>query len=204
MTIELIVSFIIFAVVASITPGPNNLMLLTSGINFGFHRTLPHLLGVCIGFSFMICVIGFGLVKLFDLYPVIYDALKILSVIYLVYLSWKIATSKPLKEIHGNGQIRGSRPMTFLQAVFFQWVNSKAWVIAMAAISAYSPPIQPILSILFVALFFGLINLPSGMVWLVSGTILKRFFGDPFKLRIFNITAACLLVGSLYPILFQG
>ncbi|SEV98911.1 LysE type translocator [Aliiroseovarius sediminilitoris] len=120
MTIELLSAFVAFAFVSSITPGPNNLMLMASGANFGFQRTIPHMLGIGIGFTFMIVLVGAGLMTLFDLYPVSYTILKTGSVVYLLWLAWKIANaSQP-----GTGKASGI-PMSFLQAAAFQWVNPK-------------------------------------------------------------------------------
>ena len=202
MSIEIIAALAAFAFVSSITPGPNNLMLMASGTNFGFSRTVPHLLGVSIGFTIMICLVGAGLMQLFDSYPVSYSVLKVCSVAYLLFLAWKIATAAPLKSPDSASAKGTGSPMTFFQAVLFQWVNPKAWAMALTAISAYAPSSQPILGILAVAMVCGSINLPSITTWVVLGTQLRRFLGDPVKLRAFNIFAALMLVGSLYPILF--
>ncbi|MEM9551809.1 MAG: LysE family translocator, partial [Pseudomonadota bacterium] len=122
MTYSLITAFVAFAFVSSITPGPNNLMLMASGANFGFRRTIPHMLGVGLGFVFMVLMVGAGLIQVFDAYPVTYDVLKTGSVVYLIYLAWKIGTAAGIVEADDAG-----RPMTFLQAAIFQWVNPKAW-----------------------------------------------------------------------------
>jgi threonine/homoserine/homoserine lactone efflux protein len=206
MTYEIITALIAFAFVSSITPGPNNLMLLASGTNFGLVKTTPHMLGVSIGFSIMVVLVGVGLMGLFNAYPASYLALKIVSVVYLLYLAWKIATAAPLNDESGTdtpGRDKKSKPFTFLQAALFQWVNPKAWAMALTAISIYAPPSQPLSSIFLVSLVFGLVNLPSVCAWVLLGTQLRRFLTDPLRLRIFNISAAILLLGSLYPILFN-
>lgn len=201
MNIELVYALAGFAFVSSITPGPNNLMLMASGTNFGFRRSIPHALGVSLGFVLMIIVVGLGLMQVFDAYPLSNDILKIVSVVYLLYLSWKIATAAGPDEAEAtNGAER--KPFTFIQAALFQWVNPKAWAMALTGISAYTPAGQPIDSILLVGLVFCIVNLPSVSVWVVLGTQLRRFLRDRIKLRLFNVTAALLLIATLYPILF--
>lgn len=188
-----------FAFVSSITPGPNNLMLMASGANFGFARTMPHLLGVGIGFAVMIVLVGVGLIQLFDRVPVSYQVLKVVSIAYLCYLAWKIATaSAPGGTAAANA---GAKPMNFLQAALFQWVNPKAWTMALTAITAYSPPDHGLVGVGVVAVVFGLINLPSIGVWAGLGTQLRRLLTNAVALRVFNVTAALLLLASLYPTL---
>jgi len=194
MNIEILTALAAFAFVSSITPGPNNLMLMSSGANFGFKLTIPHMLGVSLGFVFMVCLVGAGLIQIFDIYPISYQILKGFSVLYLVYLAYKIATSKPIQEQQDNN----TKPFSFLQAAIFQWVNPKAWTMALTAISVYSPS-KNMESILLVGVVFGAINLPSVGVWTVLGQQLKRFLTSDTKLRIFNITMALLLIASLYP-----
>lgn len=200
LTAELFTALVAFAFVSSITPGPNNLMLMTSGTNFGFVRTIPHMLGVSAGFTLMIVLVGAGLAKIFELYPVAHLILKYASCAYLVWLAWKIATSPPpgaKKDIEAQ-----ARPMTFIQAALFQWVNPKAWTMALTAVSAYTLPADPIVSLMIVAAVFGAINLPSVGSWTLLGMQLRRFLSDPLKLRIFNVTMAVILVATLYPVVF--
>ncbi|UWR03275.1 LysE family translocator [Ruegeria conchae] len=196
MTYEILMALIVFAFVSSITPGPNNLMLMASGANFGFRRTIPHMLGIGLGFTFMVLLVGAGLVQVFDRFPVSYTVLKIASVIYLLYLAWKIAHAAPVK-----GQAASGTPMTFLQAASFQWVNPKAWAMALTATAAYAPG-QTLEAIILVALVFGAINLPSVSVWTVLGQQMARVLTNPHRLLIFNWTMAVLLVASLYPVLW--
>lgn len=199
MTYELITALAVFAFVTSITPGPNNLMLMASGMNFGLYRTVPHMFGVGAGFIIMVLLVGLGLARIFDLFPVSYQILKLVSVVYLIYLAWKIATSapSPIDPEAGNR----SRPISFLQAALFQWVNPKAWAMALSAVSAYTPPSQPLSSIVVVALVFGAINLPAVGSWTVLGMQLRRILKQPWKLRAFNIFCALLLIASLWPLL---
>lgn len=200
LTAELFTALVAFAFVSSITPGPNNLMLMTSGTNFGFVRTIPHMLGVSIGFTLMIVLVGAGLAKVFEIYPLAHQILKYASCAYLVWLAWKIATSPPPGA--KPGAEASAKPMTFLQAALFQWVNPKAWTMALTAVSAYTLPANPIVSLLIVAAVFGAINLPSVGSWTLLGMQLRRFLSDPRKLRIFNVTMAATLVATLYPVVF--
>lgn len=198
MTFDLILALIAFAAVSSITPGPNNLMLMASGANFGLKRTLPHMLGVAIGFTFMIVLVGIGLVQVFDAFPVSYTVLKVVSVAYLLYLAFKIATNR--KPPRGADSTR--KPMTFIQAAGFQWVNPKAWTMALSALGAYTPPSPTLTDILIVAAAFGVVNLPAITTWVMMGQQLARFLNTPRRLMMFNVTAGLLLVATLYPILF--
>lgn len=196
MDINMLAALALFAFVSSITPGPNNLMLMASGANFGFRRTVPHMLGVGIGFTVMILGVGAGLVQIFDAYPVSYTVLKTASVAYLLWLAWKIATAAGVRE----ADVRG-RPLTFLQAAAFQWVNPKAWVMALTAIAAYAPD-RSLWAILWVALVFGAINLPSVSSWTLLGQQMARLLRAPRQRIVFNWIMAGLLVASLIPVLW--
>lgn len=199
MTYDLLLALIAFALVSSITPGPNNLMLMASGANFGFRRSIPHMLGIGLGFSFMVAMVGIGLTQVFNNLPMSYLILKILSVVYLLYLAYKIATASPPAEQSGSAT-QTAKPFTFIQAVLFQWVNPKAWTMAVTATSVYAPS-QSLQAIAVVTGVFGLINLPCVSVWAVLGLQLKRFLTSPKRLKVFNYSMATLLVMSLYPIL---
>jgi len=196
MSYEILPALTLFAFVSSITPGPNNLMLMNSGANFGFKLTIPHMLGVGLGFTLMIILVGLGVVKLFDRYPLSYDILKVLSIGYLLYLAFKIASST------GNidQQSTKSKPFTFIQAALFQWVNPKAWTMALTSISLYAPS-NSFIAVLLVAIVFGIVNLPCISSWIVLGQKIQIILTDQKRLRIFNITMALLLIISLYPAL---
>lgn len=202
MPYELLTGLALFSFVSSITPGPNNLMLMASGANFGFRRTLPHMLGVGIGFTAMVALVGVGLVGLFEAYPLSYDVLKAVSVVYLVFLAWKIATSAAPAGT-GHGEQRQGKPITFLQAVMFQWVNPKAWTMALTALTVYAPS-QSLLAVLSVAAVFGLVNLPCVSSWTLLGQQLQRWLTSRRRLVVFNLTMAVLLVASLYPVLLPS
>lgn len=196
MTYEIVLGLAVFSLVSSITPGPNNLMLMASGANFGFRRTIPHMLGVALGFTFMVLLIGVGLIQLFDAFPLSYTILKVVSVVYLLYLAWKIGSAAPPEA----DPRAGGTPFTFIQAALFQWVNPKAWTMALTAISVYSPS-QSTAAIAFVAAVFGAINLPCISLWTTLGQQMQRLLTNPARLRAFNISMALILVGSLYPVL---
>ncbi len=195
MSYELISALALFAFVSSITPGPNNLMLMASGANFGFRRTIPHMLGINLGFVFMCLVVGVGLAQVFESYPVSYTILKTFSVVYLLWLAWKIAHAAPVKSQNAAGA-----PMTLLQAAAFQWVNPKAWAMVLTAISVYTPA-QTVQMVVLVALIFAGINLPSIGTWTVLGQQMARILTSPRRLVVFNWAMALLLVASLYPVL---
>lgn len=196
MTLDLLSAVAAFAFVSSITPGPNNLMLMASGANFGFRRTIPHMLGVGLGFVFMVMLVGAGLIQIFDAYPLSHTVLKVASVAYLLFLAWKIATAAPVHDGQGQGT-----PMTFLQAAAFQWVNPKAWTMALTAVTVYTPD-TTLWGIGVVALVFGAINLPAVSSWTVLGQQMARVLTNPARLTAFNWTMAALLIASLYPVVF--
>ncbi len=198
MTLDVFLAFAAFCFVSSATPGPNNLMLMASGANFGVQRTIPHWLGIGFGFTAMVIVVGLGLMNVFEMFPLIYTALKLVSVAFLLYLAWKIANAAPLGDTKTVG-----KPMTFLQAVAFQWVNPKAWAMALTAITVYSPS-QNMIAIMTTAFIFGLINLPSCSIWMFIGRQIHRFLKAPRRMRVFNIAMSLLLLTSLYPLLFSA
>lgn len=195
MTPDSFLALAAFALVSSITPGPNNLMLMASGANFGFRRTVPHMLGIGLGFGLMVVLVGLGLVRIFDAFPVTHLILTVVGVAYLLWLAWKIAHAAA-----PDAARAGARPFTFLQAVLFQWVNPKAWQMALTAITLYAPD-RSVVAILWVGLVFALINLPSVSTWTVMGQQMGRILSSPKRLRLFNWSMAALLVASLVPVL---
>ncbi|MAM62714.1 LysE family translocator [Maritimibacter sp. UBA3975] len=194
MTAQLLIALVGFAAVSSLTPGPNNLMLMASGANFGFRRTVPHMLGVGIGFTVMIVLVGAGLMAVFDRVPELHTVLKVVAVLYLGWLAWKIAHAAAPGATGAK-----AAPMTFLQAAAFQWANPKAWSMALTAIAAYAPD-RSLLAVVSVALVFGAVNLPSVSVWTVLGGRVRLWLTDARRLTVFNWTMAGLLVASLIPV----
>jgi threonine/homoserine/homoserine lactone efflux protein len=195
MDFESLTALALFAFVSSATPGPNNLMLMASGANFGFVRSIPHMMGISIGFMVMVFAVGAGLVQIFDRFPVIYDVLKIVSVIYMFWLAWKIAHAAPVTK-----NAEAGAPMTFLQAAAFQWVNPKAWAMALTAITVYIGD-AGLIWLGVGALMFAVVNLPSVSMWTVAGQQMQRFLTNPRRLAVYNWTMATLLIASLYPVL---
>ena len=195
MTHDLILALLGFAFVTSVTPGPNNMMLLASGVNFGFARTVPHMLGISIGHSVMVFLVGMGLAGVMHAWPPAMTLLKVVSVAYMLWLAWKIANAAA----PGSGK-SAAKPFNFLQAAAFQWVNPKAWAMALGAVSAYTGD-GSLVSVLIVAAVFAAVNLPSVAVWAAAGEALRGWLADPVRLRVFNWTMAGLLVLSLIPVL---
>lgn len=194
MSPESLIALAVYAFATSASPGPNNMMLLASGVNFGFRRTLPHMLGIGVGFTVMIVLVGLGLVGLFTAWPPARVMLQVASVAYMLWLAWKIAHAAPPAEGGAAG-----RPLSFLQAAGFQWVNPKAWAMALGAVSAYAPE-PSALAYAAVAGVFALVNLPSVAVWAGAGQAVRRWLEAPGRLRAFNWTIAGLLVLSLWPV----
>ncbi|MGA7814133.1 LysE family translocator [Caballeronia sp.] len=185
----------LFALVTSITPGPNNTMLLASGVNFGFRRTLPHLLGISAGVAILSTLVGLGLAQAFARFAWLYTVLETLSVAYLLYLAWKIATSSTVQVRDGE-----RRPMRFIEAAAFQWVNPKAWMMVLTAATTIHLHSSLSLNAIFMALVFIVVGFPCITLWAAFGTSLRRVLMQPRYLRTFNWTMALLLVLSLYPI----
>jgi threonine/homoserine/homoserine lactone efflux protein len=200
LSLDLLLGFALFALVTSITPGPNNTMLLASGVNFGFNRTIPHMLGITCGFFVLVVAVGFGLGAVFQTYPLLYSVLRYIGAAYLLYLAWKIAHSGPVSE-REKGE---SKPISYLGAAAFQWVNPKAWIMAIGAISTYTPMQGYFTNVIVIAAVFALINLPSVSVWAGCGTLLRNVLKDRRWLRLFNWGMALLLVASLYPLLLES
>ncbi|RFU48930.1 LysE family translocator [Paraburkholderia sp. DHOC27] len=186
---------ILFALVTSITPGPNNTMLLASGVNFGFRRTLPHLFGISVGVMLLMLSVGFGLGEAFTRFPVLYTVLEVASVAYLLYLAWKIGTSGEVKLRKGE-----RRPMKFFEAIAFQWINPKAWMMVLTAATTIHVSEQFGNNVMLMAVLFYVVGFPCICLWAGFGTAMREVLSDPKRLRLFNVVMALLLVGSLYPI----
>jgi threonine/homoserine/homoserine lactone efflux protein len=197
VSLDAFLALLVYAFVTSITPGPNNFMLLASGVNFGFVRTIPHMLGIGIGFLALLLAVGFGLGAVLTAFPALHTGLKIAGGVYLLYLAWKIAMSRSLS---GKGEA-GARPMRFIDAAAFQWVNPKAWVMAITAMAVYTNPDRPFLSVVLISTAFAVVNLPSVSTWAGFGTALRGFLSDPARLKWFNIAMGVLLAATLWPML---
>ncbi|WHP67979.1 LysE family translocator [Phaeobacter inhibens] len=197
MTYELFLALAAFVFGTVFTPGPNNLMLMASGANFGFRRSLPHLTGVAVGFPLMILPVGLGVMQLFDAFPALTWMMTALSVAYMLWLAWKVANAAPPRE----GEAQGT-PLSFLQACAFQWVNPKAWAMALGAITLYAAS-RDVTAILWVSGTYLLVGCFSASTWTLLGQQLRRLLTRPSQLRAFNWTMAALLLASLAAILLQ-
>lgn len=185
---------ILFALVTTITPGPNNTMLLASGVNFGFRRTLPHILGISAGVVLLMLSVGFGLGEAFRRFPMLYSVLEVASIAYLLYLAWKIGTSGEIQVRKGE-----RRPMRFHEAIAFQWINPKAWMMVLTAATTIRLSADFGVNAVIMASLFYVIGLPCICLWAAFGTALRRFLADSRRLRVFNVVMALLLVASMYP-----
>jgi threonine/homoserine/homoserine lactone efflux protein len=195
---EFLGPLVTFAVATSVTPGPNNVMITASGANFGFARSLPHMLGIGIGFMAMIVGVGLGLGGMFEALPFLHGLLRYVGAAYLLYLAYRIATAAPAA---AEGARTAGRPLTFLQAAAFQWVNPKGWMMAVGALTAYTTVGGDfLLETVVIALVFGAIGLPSVAMWAMVGVGIGRLLRAPRALRVFNIAMALLLVASLVPL----
>ncbi len=196
MSFELIVLLLTFSISMTITPGPNNVMVTASGVNFGYKKTLPHILGITFGFPVMIALIGLGLGSVFKSFPIFHLILKYIGAAYLLYLAYKIATFSSFDTYSDK-----NKPFTFLQAVLFQWINPKAWSIAVGAIATYTSVDNNVFfEVLLIAFVFCIVCFPCVSLWAIIGTNIKRLLTTDYYRKIFNISMACLLVISLVPV----
>ncbi len=197
---EQLFALIVFSLTSFFTPGPNNVMLMTSGVNHGFRRTIPHMAGVTIGFSAMTVLVALGLGSVFRAFPRIHDVVEVIGVLYLLWLAWKIATSPTEKGIETEGVATAAKPFTFLQAAAFQWVNAKGWVMVVSVVSIWIPEGPGAVAwIAFIFAIFIVTGAASSATWAALGAVIARLFHEPSRLRLFNLTMAILLVASLGP-----
>ena len=200
MSHSLLIALVVFGAVMAFTPGPNNVMVLSSGLTYGFRRSVPHIVGIAIGVSFMVAATGLGLGSIFIAYPVLQTILKYAGIAYLVYLAFLIATSGSVTPAQDNQ--RG--PMTVWAAVLFQWVNVKGWVMAIGIITAYSAVASFPWNIAIQAALMFVMGGLSSLVWAFFGSSLRRVLTSPRAVRAFNIIMAVLLLASLYPVFMDA
>jgi threonine/homoserine/homoserine lactone efflux protein len=200
MSQSLLIAFLMFAVVMFFTPGPNNVMLMSSGLTYGFRRTLPHMAGITIGFAFMVGAVGLGLGTVFIAYPVLQTILKYVGAAYLVYLAAAIAMSG--KAPSGQDNQRG--PMTFWGAAMFQWVNAKGWVMVIGTITAYAAIAGFPWNIVIQTAISLVMGTLSTVAWALFGSALRPLLRSPRMVRVFNILMAVLLLASLYPVFMDA
>ena len=196
---QLSLNFVIFCLIMAFTPGPNNIMIMASGLNHGVRASLPHLAGIVIGVPAMFIAIGLGMRELFERYPQLHLTIKIIGVLYIVYLAWRIARASAVESKQGL-----AAPLTFFQSMLFQWVNPKAWLISGTTIAAFTVVGAELLGqILLIALVFLLTAFLGSSTWLLFGLSLQRLLKKRLYRHIFNVTMAILLLASVLPIAFQ-
>jgi threonine/homoserine/homoserine lactone efflux protein len=197
MSQQLLFAFIVFAIVMFITPGPNNIMVLSSGLTYGFRRTMPHIAGITIGFAFMVAAVGLGFGTVFLAYPVLQTLLKYAGAAYLIYLAIMIALSGPPKP----DEERERGPMTFWGAAMFQWVNVKGWVMVIGTITAYAAIARFPLNVAIQTALCLPLGVVSTALWTLFGSALRPVLKSERAVRAFNVVMALLLLASLYPVL---
>jgi threonine/homoserine/homoserine lactone efflux protein len=200
MSQPLLIAFILFAAVMFFTPGPNNVMLLSSGLTHGFRRTLPHIAGITFGMAFMIAAVGLGLGTIFITYPLLQTVLKYAGAAYLIWLAAVIALSGTAPSAQDNA--RG--PMTFWGAAVFQWVNVKGWVMVIGTITAYAAVAGFPWNIMIQTAISLVIGAVSTVAWALFGSALRPVLRSPRAVRAFNIVMAILLLASLYPVFMDA
>ena len=194
---DLYLAILLFATSTTVTPGPNNIMIMTSGLNYGIKNSVPHLLGICFGFPAMVLVVGLGFSVVFEQWPLLHQLINLVGVTYLLYLAWLIANASPT-----SLERKASKPLRFLQAALFQWVNPKAWVMATGAVSAYTTATASLTpQVLLITLAFFIVAFPCVGIWLVFGNSLKKWLTSTKQQKVFNLSMALLLVTSIIPVL---
>lgn len=194
MTFSALISFIIYSFVTSVTPGPNNIMLISSGISFGFKRTIPHILGIGFGFGLMVTLVGLGIGSILTSSKIFYEFIKIIGIFYLLYLTYQIYISD---SVNVDNDLKNHKPLTFIQASLFQWVNPKAWIMTMGAVTTYTSSSSTIFIFLLIGLLYGLISIPSVGIWAYIGDKLQLLIHDKKKVSFFNKLMALLLLFSI-------
>ena len=198
MDIPSILSFTLFAFVAAFTPGPNNIMLASSGARFGFQASVPHILGISFGFIALVFAAGIGLAGLFSLFPALYDILKIIGFLFLVYLAWKIGFASHSQTHHIP------KPLAFWQAAMFQLVNPKGISVIISSVTAYTSDANTVANEMLVLLVvFSIATVGSTCTWTLFGMVIGKMLDTRSKLRVFNIAMATLLLISLIPVLYN-
>ncbi len=197
MPLDLFLALVVFAAVMAFTPGPNNIMLATSGVNFGFARTIRHMLGVTVGFAALLigCAAGLGLI--FTAVPALHLALKVVGALYLLWLAYRVATARP-----ADDEPAAAQPLTFWEAALFQWVNPKGLVAALSAISIYVRPGHELTDFLLMLGVFTACTAGAVVTWAAFGVALRGLLRNPLRARVFNAAMAILLVASVLPMVF--
>lgn len=194
MPYEMFAALVVFVFAGSFTPGPNNIMVTASGVNFGFARTVPHMAGVTIGFLVLVAASAAGLGVVFSAMPSLQTALKFAGAAYLLWLAWKVANSRPQSD-----NVDLAKPMTFWQAAAFQWVNPKALVMCLSMVSIYVRPDHRLTDVLILLAVSFAFTVATLVTWTTFGVALRGILSNPRHARTFNIVMALLLVASIVP-----
>lgn len=190
MRLEPLIALLIFSIVTSVTPGPNNIMLTATGANVGIRRGLPHLFGILVGFALMQLILVGAAGTALTARPELLTALKVVGIVVLLWLSYKIATAGR------SGPVR-ERPIGFVGAVLFQWVNPKAWLICAGAVSFLQADTAPFIQAAVFAIVWFTTGIPCMMIWLGFGAAMQYFLRTDRALRIFNVVMGLLLVATV-------
>jgi threonine/homoserine/homoserine lactone efflux protein len=191
------IPLLLFCLSTMLTPGPNNFMLMNSGLNFGLQRSLPHYLGICLGFPLMVLIVSLGFGEIFQKYLWLKHALKIIGSVYMLYLAGQILFSVAKSKAKSN-----AKPFSFFQAVMFQWINPKAWLMAIGAVSIFSLVDNYIQNAIIISVVFLIIGLPSIGSWLLFGASLRKILKNEKHQRWFNIAMAVCLIASIATVIF--
>ena len=200
MSNEALLSFAMFALVTSITPGPNNILLMTSGVNHGFLRTVPHLSGVSIGFAILFLGTGLGLGELFTRLPVVYEVMRWVAIAYFLHLAWRLSTTSAYSDNPEAAHAPTAKVWRFHEGFAFQWINPKVWIMAIGAFSRYVPIGQGTGAIVRATIIFTVIGIPCSVAWVLFGSRMRRYLLQGHRRRVFNIGMATLLLASLAPL----
>jgi threonine/homoserine/homoserine lactone efflux protein len=197
--LALIITSFPFLISMGFTPGPNNILVASSGVNFGFRATIPHIIGITVGFPLMLLIVGLGLARIFIEFPLLHAALKYVCIAYMLYLAWRIAAASAMDEAR-----RTSKPLTFLQGAAVQWVNGKGWVVALSVVTTYTVVDHTLpLQIAVLAAICLVITMASVCCWTLFGAMLRNFLQTDSRRRWFNYSMAALLVASVVPVMWE-
>ena len=192
ITLELLAAISIYYAVMYATPGPNNSILTASGIKFGFRKTVPNILGIPTGHGIQLALVCFGLGSLFMQFPYLLNTLKYIGATYLLYLSWKIFGSFNIKTAEDK-----SSPLTYYEAILFQSVNPKAWLICITAVSLFYPEKENIfVGTLFMVVMSTIINIPSISIWAFGGSVIRKYLRNEKLKKVIEWLLAILLIGT--------
>jgi threonine/homoserine/homoserine lactone efflux protein len=195
-TYAMLISIVSFTLATVLTPGPNNIMMLSSGLTFGYKKTIPHMIGVAIGFPLMVIAVGLGIGVMFESFPIVYKVLKYIGISYLLWMAYKIATSNDSYE----NKTQNTKPFTFIQAALFQWLNPKAWIMAISSTTSFIVSNHnTTLQVLIIAFIYFLSGIISTNTWTLGGVFLNKFIKNKNSVKIFNITMALFIVLSVIP-----